>query len=189
MNLAKALLICIISLPFASCTSDYRELKSKEGMQSKQFHKSLGTNEHKQEKTTNLYDIKWSEVWNEAKNGEQDAKFKILTSVLPLPHVERLTMSPERNDLASQSYHALVLLVHNCNFREGDALSEIYRDIANDFFMQRNLMTSAKANRFLKSFKQNEPDCAHYAVEDGLVPSFDQYSSEIDSLMHIQFKK
>lgn len=138
-----------------------------------------------------FYQDTWDELWPQAKAGDMKARGKLYALILGIPHMSRLVPPGSSPDLMTAIRHLVILEVHLVDYwnqqhpKPQDKLPETDTEtlrvyFRNNFFLQVGFDLSPRGKRFLKCAALQSGGCANQAVEDGLVPSFDEYIAQID---------
>lgn len=118
---------------------------------------------------------RWDILWSNAKSGNQEARFSLLTALL----WDGLVFPGEKNDMISEIRNMLILAVHSGNYAyiqepplKINASEVVYKLVD---------LKKLDARKFLNCMETNpQEDCSKSAVEDRLVPSFEDFSKQVD---------
>lgn len=120
----------------------------------------------------------WKVVWPLAKAGNKEARFGILMSVT-LGH---FGLAPNYRDKVSSSRIFLILALHSFGAqslaKDAQRAAGTYPSFLSDYpFMKDDIKFAECVTR------GQTPECARVAVDDHLIPSFDDFAKEIDALI------
>lgn len=128
---------------------------------------------------------KWNILWDWSKRGNLEARYLLFLMILSPPEMDLLIPPGYTNDIASRNYHLTVLATHLCRYVPSLDEGNSEGSILNDFYIYSHFDESGAGKEFLKSYKAAEKNCADIAVQEGLVPSFDDYTKQIDRMLSL----
>ena len=135
----------------------------------------------------------WDVLWPLAKQGDLEARVILTIKVFGLMHHPDLC-PPGGCDYASKLRNILIMTVHASDYKFPDNEeyegTKLYFKSAFDFVFERYQLgyENGKGEKFLKCLYQSKGSCAKIAVDEGLVPSFEEYAKEIDAFTNAGFK-
>jgi hypothetical protein len=119
----------------------------------------------------------WGILWPWAKKGNLEARERLYFYTLMMPHNDVIQMPGSHGDFASRLYDGLILAVHSSG---AQYKKDIYVDLVKGFLSDLGL----ERTKFYRCFKDEQTeDCARVAVEEGLVPSFEDFSTDIEMFL------
>lgn len=124
---------------------------------------------------------RWNVLWHWAKNGNREAKHALAFLVAPPPDMLPMQMPGTHGDTISRLRDILILSVHSIDYQDKDEIDEYYEELTIGLFKQFQLDQTSSGKDFIKCVVTGKSsECARLAVEAELVPSFDDYASNID---------
>lgn len=125
----------------------------------------------------------WNYLWPKAKAGDKDARFVLLTLIISWPHFMSLTMPGHQSDLVSTTRDGIIMGMHSAGTKFVPNFStKEQTHPAIDIL--RELLNQISGQKFLACLKQKDSNlCIEEAVEINLIPSFEDYAKEIDTLV------
>ena len=167
MKKVMILALLVLALNTPAIADDMASWENEAGNLQKLLSNKALPNNEKCQKT-------WDLLWPQAKEGNLEAREHLFFFSLAMPHNDTLQMPGSGNNFIARMHDGLILAVHSAGVQYKQ---EIYVDVAEGFFTDLGL----EKTEFYKCFKQNlSTDCSRLAVEEGLVPSFDEFAANID---------
>lgn len=125
----------------------------------------------------------WDWLWPWAKAGRLEAREALFYMGLPLIHLPTL-LAPGVSEVFSERQEYLnVLLVHaagSANAHEG-ATNSLYTDFIDSFNEGYLKRLGYKSDAWVTCMnKEPSPACADILVKDKIIPSFEEYATQID---------
>lgn len=123
----------------------------------------------------------WNMLWPEAKKANLQARRMLSLSVAPLMHMDQIVMPGHSDDFITHLRDGLILMVHSSGVKyekeyAGDQILE-------NLFYSKVLSKEAH-NRFWDCVLNVKSErCTAIAVEDNIVPPFNDYVAEIDEAL------
>jgi hypothetical protein len=124
----------------------------------------------------------WDLLWPWAKKGNLEARVDLLTLMAPPPHGTTVIAPGNSGDLVSRIRDILVMAVHSDGYKSEAAYTRDYRELAYELYINEGFQEIPEGRRFLECVKSGSGNCAEIAVKGKLVPSFDEYASQLDVL-------
>lgn len=131
---------------------------------------------------------RWDILWDWAKKGEMKARFTLLVSMMPLPDTGAVRMPGNNGDYVSNSKDVITMAVHSWEYigdsdNESKEFVKNYKAVILNVFMMAGLDRIESGKKFIDCIgKSDGRTCSRLAVDEGLVPSFEIYSAQIDAM-------
>ena len=145
--------------------------------------KSLTKNVKTQEECQRV----WNELWSKAKKGDNEALFSLFIAIAPPPDMQRIIVPGSSGDLVSTLKDITIVSVHSYEYMSNLPEENAYRSMAKHLYEQ-TFSQSARGKKFLQCVNNKSQDCAKLAVQENLVPSFEEYAKKIDFYVSAGFK-
>ncbi|MCC7305011.1 MAG: hypothetical protein IT558_01995 [Alphaproteobacteria bacterium] len=124
----------------------------------------------------------WNILWPWAKKGNLEARALLLISLAPPPDMNIIYAPGSSGDYISKLRDITIMSVHSHGYKE--KWFEDYKNLISDLYVQVGFDEISAGKDFLKCVKDTpSANCIDIAVKEKLVPSFEEYASQIDALM------
>lgn len=131
----------------------------------------------------------WDILWPKAKAGDMEARWYIYFLMVSPPHMDIMFAPSTSQDYVSKMRSAIITAAHaydysaeNSSDEHEKQVIEDYREIAILLFKDAGF-SETRREKFMACVTEGKQKCTHLAVEEHLVPSFEDYAKEIDALM------
>lgn len=125
----------------------------------------------------------WNILWPEAKAGNLQARFALFVYLLPMMHHDRIIPPGHSDDFITRMRDSLIMSVHSSGVRfEEKSPDEGLMEGAIYSIMLRKDLHDHKS--FLDCVAtENSQHCAEIAIQNDIVPSFEEYAAEIETFV------
>lgn len=131
----------------------------------------------------------WGILWPKAKAGDMEARWNMYFLMVSPPHMDILFAPSASQDYITKMRNAAIIAAHAYDYdgenpfneNEKEAIAD-YKETAVLLFKDAGFFKT-KNEKFMTCVTKGKPKCTHLAVEEKLVPSFEDYAKEIDALM------
>lgn len=127
---------------------------------------------------TDNCDDYWQIVWPWVKKGNMDARVLLWVRTVPMMHMP-VVRPPASEDIVTHLRHLLITTIHHSGILIGDDGDTLDQYVYSLFPLIEHLSV-----HFQECINDApSPKCAEIAVEEKIIPSFENYVAEIDMLM------
>lgn len=127
----------------------------------------------------------WDILWPKAKAGDMEARWNMYFLMVSPPHMDIMFAPSASQDYVTKMRNAYIIAVHAYDY-DGENLSDEEKEVIADY-KKTSLSLFKHAGfseeKFMACVRKGKSKCSHLAVEEKLVPSFEDYAKEIDALM------
>ncbi|MCG7870491.1 MAG: hypothetical protein JAZ11_00125 [Candidatus Thiodiazotropha lotti] len=131
----------------------------------------------------NRCEEQWNILWKWAKRGNMQARSMIYFLMVPSPDMAPIYAPGNSGDFMSSIKDIVVVAVHSHDYRTSLSNDDVYSEAAYELYKQVGFDKSFRGRKYLECVKAEKKDCAEVAVEEKLVPSFNDYAAQIDAFI------
>lgn len=122
----------------------------------------------------------WDILWPWAIKDNLEARSYLFFLMAPPPHMKPLLLPGNTGDSVTKFKDAIIMAVHSYPYQFDTDMKETYQNVAHTLYQQAGFEQSSSGRKFLKCLENSENNCAEIAVQERLVPSFEEYAKNID---------
>lgn len=129
----------------------------------------------------------WDILWPKAKAGDMEARWNMYFLMVSPPHMDILFAPSASQNYVTKMRNATIMAAHAYDYdgespffgkNEKAAIAD-YKETAAWLFKHAGF----PEKKFMACVTEGKTKCTHLAVEEKLVPSFEDFAKEIDALM------
>ncbi|PCJ99163.1 MAG: hypothetical protein COA45_06915 [Zetaproteobacteria bacterium] len=126
----------------------------------------------------------WGVLWPWAKAENYEARTMLLVLMAPPPHMRVVFAPGSSGDLVTNIRNIVIMAVHSHDIKDASSIRADYGETADGLYKMVGFGDSAGGRKFMECVQNKEAkNCAEIAVQEKLVPSFKNYSAQIDMFM------
>lgn len=127
----------------------------------------------------------WDDLWPKAKEGDIEARFKILVLLAPPPDMSPLLFPGNSGDYASQYRDIIIWGIYSSDYflesTDKNSLAKTYRKIILKYVAGLAHSRSSPVSSYLNCMNERKKGCDVQAIKDGLVPAFSDFVENVDN--------
>lgn len=126
----------------------------------------------------------WEGLWPFAKERNLEARVMLYNAMVIGPDTQQLLAPGNTGDLVTKIRDIVIMAVHSEDYKSQSERDDFFRSAAHSFYELYGFKSNPQGEKFMQCVEENLSDnCADIAVKAKLVPSFEEYSKQIDAFL------